>query len=426
MATLPNWQAAGTQTVGTGAISPPWPASHAVDDIALLVVQTSNEAVTLSDPQGFQEITGLTQGTGVAAAVGSTRLTVFWCRATSTSMATPTIADPGDHVIGRIGTFRNCVKTGVPWDVLAVDVLSVADTAVTIPGGTTTVSACLAVLLVANGIDSAASQLDSQANADLGSITERFDGNTSNGTGGGVCLTTGTKAAIGTFGSTTANLAASSKQVRAVIMLKPVSMRGTGAPTKTLGSSGSGTATQTFTGAGTPTTSLSGTGAGVATETFTGAGTPTQTIAATGSGVATQTADSAVTPDVYAWFPGDGLPGHGKRYEEYAEEEQKKPVRRRKRKLLPPAPLPPPPVSVDPPAPLESFLAPPITLPVPIEIPSTPWVPSAPPIEGPVEEPLPPISGPRPIEWTDYAHLPIDPQDEAAEMAVLMSLIRGK
>jgi hypothetical protein len=223
----PAFQASGTQVSGAGAVSPPWPVSHAVNDVALLMVESQGgEAVTLSDPQGFQEITALTLGEGTGA--GSTRLTVFWHRATSTAMATPTVADPGDHVIARISTFRNVVSVGVPWDVLKVSSLAVAATAVSIPGDTTYSPNDLVVMIVTNGIDSAASQLDTPVNADLGSVTKRSDSNTNTGTGGGFCFSHGTLVTAGAFGATTANLLASSKQVLATIALKPALAAGPG------------------------------------------------------------------------------------------------------------------------------------------------------------------------------------------------------
>ena len=50
------------------------------------------EAATLSTPAGFVQVTNSPQFTGAGTA--GTRITVFWARATSTSMAAPTVADP--------------------------------------------------------------------------------------------------------------------------------------------------------------------------------------------------------------------------------------------------------------------------------------------------------------------------------------------
>jgi len=134
----PAYQAAGTQQSGTGAVSPPWPA-HAVGDVALLFVETTGgQAATLSTPAGFVEVTNSPQATG--GGTNGTRITVFWARATSTSMPTPTVGDPGNHAYARILTYRGVVVTGDPWDVTGGGVKVTASTSVTVTGVTTTVA----------------------------------------------------------------------------------------------------------------------------------------------------------------------------------------------------------------------------------------------------------------------------------------------
>jgi hypothetical protein len=132
---IPKFQAAGAAVSNTIAVSPAWP-THLTNDIALLFVESANEAITLSTPAGFVEITNSPQGTGTAAGTAATRLAVFWCRATSSAMGAPTVADPGDHVIAQILTFRGCVTSGNPWDITAGDVAAVASATVTVPGAT--------------------------------------------------------------------------------------------------------------------------------------------------------------------------------------------------------------------------------------------------------------------------------------------------
>lgn len=235
----PAYQGAGSQSSGTGDVTPTWePAAYTTDDVAFLFVQSSNQTIALSTDAGFTDIPELRQGTGTAAAAGSVGFAAYWCRATSGSMPAPTVTDPGDHVIARMAIFRGCAKTGLPYDSASIvaTVLSTADTAVTVGGATTSMTDGLVVIIVVNGIDSAASQLSGQTNADLASLTERFDSNTSSGTGGGFCVTTGTKAVRGTFGATTATLAASSKQIRIAITLRPIQtvpLPGLGAPVVT-------------------------------------------------------------------------------------------------------------------------------------------------------------------------------------------------
>lgn len=216
----PAYQAIGTVVTGTGDITVAWP-THAADDIALLLVQTSNEAAVLGTPAGFVEIPDSPQGTGTAATAGSTRLTVFWCRATSSSMTSPVVTDPGNHAFGVILTVRGCITTGDPWDVTAGDT-GTASATITIPGDTTTVAECLIVAMVAHPGDVSSSALFSNwANASLVSITERLDFGFTDGTGGGFGAATGEKSTAGTVDATTATIISSVVQARIMIALKP-------------------------------------------------------------------------------------------------------------------------------------------------------------------------------------------------------------
>ncbi len=219
-ASAPTYQAVGSAVSGTGAISPAWP-THQSGDVALLIVETANQAVTLSTPAGFVAVTNSPQGTGTAAGTSATRLTVFWKRATSSAEATPTVADSGDHQIARIITFRGVTASGNPWDVTAGNVASSASRTVTIPGTTTTVANSLVVAIVARANDSSSSSASSWANSNLTSLTERIDGGTTSGNGGGFAVATGVKATAGATGNTTATLSSSSVQGRMCIALKP-------------------------------------------------------------------------------------------------------------------------------------------------------------------------------------------------------------
>src|SRR5207244_3736352 len=128
----PPYQAAGTVQSGTGTLTVAWPA-HAINDIGLLIIETQNEAVTLgTNAANWTTVTNSPQGTGTTST--GTKLTVFWSRATSTSMGAVGVNDAGDHQIAQIITFRGVVATGNPWDVTAGDVTPSTTTAVSIPG----------------------------------------------------------------------------------------------------------------------------------------------------------------------------------------------------------------------------------------------------------------------------------------------------
>src|SRR2546426_3568535 len=222
----PTYQAAGTIQSGTaaltGATAVAWPA-HAINDIGLLIIETQNEAVTLgTNAANWTQVTNSPQGTGTTNNTG-TRLTVFWSRATSTSMGAVGVNDSGDHQIAQIITFRGVVATGnQPWDVTAGDTTPSTTTAVLIPGATTTVQDTLVVAIVSNGSDLSAAQVPgSFTNSDLSSVTKRQDNNTTASGGGGFTVATGSKALAGAYGPTSATLGFSSLQGRMSIALRP-------------------------------------------------------------------------------------------------------------------------------------------------------------------------------------------------------------
>jgi hypothetical protein len=216
----PTYQAAGALVGGTGAQTVVWP-THQSGDVALLIVETANQAVTLSTPAGFVQVTNSPQGTGTAGGTAATRLTVYWKRATSAAEASPRVADSGNHQIAQIITFRGVIASGNPWDVTAGNVASSPSGSVTIPGTTTTVANTLVVAIVSNRTDTDTAQTSGWANSNLTSLTERVDSGSFAGNGGGFGVATGVKATVGAYGATTATLAISSTQGRMSIALKP-------------------------------------------------------------------------------------------------------------------------------------------------------------------------------------------------------------
>ena len=218
-APAPVFQAAGTAASGTGVVNPAWPA-HQIGDIALLFVESAGgEPATLSTPAGFVAVTGSPQNTGTGT--NGTRITVFWARATSTSMATPRVADAGDHVYARILTYRGVIASGNPWDVTGGGVKAAASTSVTVSGVTTTVADTLIVQAVARDNDSTAAAFSAQTNANLTGIAERSDAGTTSGNGGGFALWDGVKATAGATGNTTANVSNSINAFLSIALKPP-------------------------------------------------------------------------------------------------------------------------------------------------------------------------------------------------------------
>ena len=213
---VPAFQEAGTAVASTGSVSPAWPA-HAVNDVALLFVESNgDEPATLSTPAGFAAVANSPQVAG-----NRTRITVFWARATSTTMAAPTILDPGNHVYAQIVTYRSVISTGNPWDVTGGGGKTAASTSVTVTGVTTTLADTLIVQAVARDTDKAAAAFSAQANANLTGITERSDAGTGLGKGGGFGVWDGVKATASATGDTTATVT-SSRNAFLTIALKPL------------------------------------------------------------------------------------------------------------------------------------------------------------------------------------------------------------
>lgn len=218
----PTFTAAGTFVGSAGTASPGIPAGTVADDILLLFVETENEAVSLSDAQGFVQI-GTPVGTGTAGATNAVRITVFWKRATG-SDAAPTVADAGDHVACRILGFRGCKTTGDPWNgtpTWSVD--ATADTEGSAAGPTTTVNECLVVIGAANVIDTNTSQTVTYANANLTGLGGSGAGdNTQQGTGGGFNVGIGVKDVAGAVGTTTVTFNNATQKSMVVLALEPV------------------------------------------------------------------------------------------------------------------------------------------------------------------------------------------------------------
>ncbi|OGP65883.1 MAG: hypothetical protein A3K22_01285 [Deltaproteobacteria bacterium RBG_16_42_7] len=201
-----------------------WPA-HAIDDIALLFVESMGEEAVLT-PAGFAPVLNSPQN--VNTGNNGTRLTVFWVRATSAAMPNVTITDPGNHCVAQILTYRGVIATGDPWDVTGGGTENVFDTSLTASGVTTTVADTLIVVAAAQGRDANSTTTFANvgaaggwANANLTGIAERADFARRNGNGGGFGVMDGVKATAGATGNTTATLSNAFRKAFLTIALKP-------------------------------------------------------------------------------------------------------------------------------------------------------------------------------------------------------------
>lgn len=215
----PVWQANGTPVAGNSAStpSPTWP-THQAGDIALLWLSMDGDiSAALTVAAGFAAISGADQ----KAASGIPHLQLWWCRATSSSMTAPTIGDTPDDSQKYCGiiTFRGCVASGDPFESVN-GASATTDTAVSIPGGTTLGANRLVVAICGHSIDAATAQSSNEANASLTSVAEVLDVDTTQGSGNGIVVITGIKAAAGSFDATTCTLATTSPQALVSLALK--------------------------------------------------------------------------------------------------------------------------------------------------------------------------------------------------------------
>jgi hypothetical protein len=212
---------AGTFVGSASTAAPGIPAGTVSNDILLLFVETENEAVTLSTPNGFAEVATPT-GTGTAGATTASRISVWWKRAVGGDAA-PTVADAGDHVACRILGFRGCIVTGNPWNgtpTWTVDATS--DTQLIADGPTTTVDNSLVVIGAANVIDTNTAQSLTYTNANLAGLGgSGFGDNTQQGTGGGFNVGLGEKVTAGAVGGTTVDYNNATNKSIVVLALTP-------------------------------------------------------------------------------------------------------------------------------------------------------------------------------------------------------------
>jgi hypothetical protein len=222
--TPPTFVSAGSITSGTVTITPSLPVSITTGDILLLFIETSNQAVSISNQNGgtWTQVTNSPQYTGTAAGTTGVRLAAYWSRYNGTQ-GNPTVSDSGNHQMGRIIAIRGAVSSGNPWDVTIGGVEAVSDTSGSIPGATTTVTSTLVVTAIASALPDATgtSNFSSWTNANLTSLTERIDNTVTAGNGGGIGVATGIKATAGAYGNTAVTLGSSAYKAMMSIAIKP-------------------------------------------------------------------------------------------------------------------------------------------------------------------------------------------------------------
>ena len=227
--TSPTVVSVGTAFSGTGVPTATLPGTHTTDDILVLCIQQANES-NYAAPTGYTRL-GPQNGIGAAAAAGSTKLAIFWKRDGGSESA-PTLTDAGDHTYGVMFAVRGCPNTGDPFCIVGQAWKFTASTTGTSDIGTSVMDNALIVTIFAHAIDSASAQGSSPTNASLTSVTEQFDGATTDGVGGGIYIMSGVKAIRGAFVASTVTWAASTVDVSTVIEFIPADSAENSRPTQ--------------------------------------------------------------------------------------------------------------------------------------------------------------------------------------------------
>jgi hypothetical protein len=211
----PTVVAVGTvAAVSAGSASVPLPTWQA-GDVAVLAVGTANEVV--ATPAGWTALAAY--GVGTAGAASASRISLFW-RRLETGDTNPSISASIDHAVGAIVTLRGCKTSGSPVTAEAGSALNVtAGVATTLDAVTVANANSLIVYAAAQASDSAAARWSGQTHAGLGSLTERVDGGTALGGGGGLAIWTGVAAAAGSLAGMTATCAQGGNQGRAAAVI---------------------------------------------------------------------------------------------------------------------------------------------------------------------------------------------------------------
>lgn len=200
---MPTVVGVGAGASGTGDVVAPFPGGYTatLNDIGVIYVEREN-ADTVTAPSGWTIIT-----TSAVISGTTTKLVSIWRRIQGGDTA-PTVADnAGNHIGCRMIIVRGCVTSGDPWDITATSQENVADTTVSIPGGTTSVNDCLCLAAFATGQDIASTAgATGWANGSLANGAEQMDNWVAAGTGGGFAMWSGEKATAGVVSATTATL----------------------------------------------------------------------------------------------------------------------------------------------------------------------------------------------------------------------------
>jgi hypothetical protein len=207
---MPAVRGVGTVASGSGAITLVLPAGTVTGDILVAAIESTG---TVQLP-GWTACPNSPVATTGAASIRTT-LNMYWTRYTGSDPTLLTTAT-GDHQVGRIVGFYQCIASSDPWDVTANGTEIAVDTSGSIPGATTTIDDELIYAVCSSTADYAStSGYSGWSNASLSGITERIDNTVTSGNGGGIGSATGGKATAGAYNATGVTYASGCKSYKA-------------------------------------------------------------------------------------------------------------------------------------------------------------------------------------------------------------------
>lgn len=213
----PVYVGVGAAATSTTTSNVAWATNAKAGDLGVLAIESSGADATAT-AAGWTHFPG-SPVVDIADATGS-KLNIMWKFAESDSPASASVDDAGDHVISRMAVFRNV--SSVPGRITVTDTKTAASTSVTWPS-ITTGSPNNMVVFVASRPDDNSSQAVFSAftAAGLTSPAEAGEAGAVSGDGGGLVICYGTRAAMGSIGTSTATMSVSVTNALFVVALEP-------------------------------------------------------------------------------------------------------------------------------------------------------------------------------------------------------------
>lgn len=195
-------------TPSSSAISVAWPASHAVNDVGLLLIPSGGDEPSTQDLSGLGWTSlGLVSQTGPTTSAYR-QIRAWWKRAASTAEPSVSLNDTGAINGGDIFVIRGCRTTGDPVALLGQSFGTSASLQVVIPTANTSGPQRFILGYFTLALDSTTAQMaGGYSNANLTSLTNRLSNQSVASIGIGRYSFDGVLAAQGAVGNTTGTIA---------------------------------------------------------------------------------------------------------------------------------------------------------------------------------------------------------------------------